>query len=61
MSTLFVLVCIPAISTILSSLLTFQTRYGGLCNVMYVSACDNTDGLMPDRFASIFALCMFTP
>ena len=60
-SALFALVCIPAVSTILSSLLTSQARYGGLCNVMYVSACYNTDGLMPDRFASIFALCMFTP
>ena len=43
--------------------LNLQARYFGLCYVMYVYACQccDTYQLIRDRFARIYALCMFKP
>ena len=42
-------------------IVNFQTRYFGLCSVMYVYAgCDRYQ-LIPDQFARTNTLCVFNP
>ena len=42
-------------------IVNFQSRYVGLCSVMYIYACCDTHQLIPDQSTRIISLCVFKP